>query len=251
MNMTQRYVFPLTALAAALIAVSAPAGAEETDPEIAQLTEPHSTVSIGAGYVTDDNLRFGQYTGAQAQGTYGLLDVNVVQRDNDTGTWTRAYGRNLGFDHREARFERERQGDWGWFIDYSRVPRFEPLNISTQLTGIGTATQNVTGTTQRPVTLETERDIAALGVDAVGIDWRLPLDEASAVFGDGMPLQGNIDPALLDAPWPVLAAHVDSVLERGKKAPAHVVNLGHGVPPETDPEVLTRLVRYIHGELPD
>ncbi len=94
-------------------------------------------------------------------------------------------------------------------------------------------------------------DIAALGVDAVGIDWRLPLDEASAVFGDGMPLQGNIDPALLDAPWPVLAAHVDSVLERGKKAPAHVVNLGHGVPPETDPEVLTRLVRYIHGELPD
>jgi uroporphyrinogen decarboxylase len=102
--------------------------------------------------------------------------------------------------------------------------------------------------------LGTERilpDIANLGVDAIGIDWRLPLDEASILLGGRFPLQGNIDPALLTAPWPALAAHVDSVLERGRSAPAHVVNLGHGVPPETDPDVLTRLVRYIHGELLD
>ena len=91
-------------------------------------------------------------------------------------------------------------------------------------------------------------EIAKLGVDAVGIDWRLPLDEASAAFNHTMPLQGNIDPALLSAPWPVLAAHVDDVLERGTAAPAHIVNLGHGVPPETDPDVLTRLVAYIHGD---
>ena len=89
--------------------------------------------------------------------------------------------------------------------------------------------------------------IAALGVDAVGIDWRIPLDEASDTLGNALPLQGNIDPALLSAPWPVLAAHVDDVLRRGRQAPAHIVNLGHGVPPDTDPDVLTRLVAYIHS----
>ncbi|GAA1732738.1 uroporphyrinogen decarboxylase [Microcella frigidaquae] len=88
--------------------------------------------------------------------------------------------------------------------------------------------------------------IAAFDVDAIGIDWRIPLDEASRVIGDTKPLQGNIDSALLSAPWPVLREHVDDVLRRGQRAPAHVVNLGHGVPPETDPDVLTRLVAYIH-----
>ncbi len=102
--------------------------------------------------------------------------------------------------------------------------------------------------------LGTERilpDIANLGVDAIGIDWRLPLDEANAMLGGRFPLQGNIDPAFLGARWPTLKAHVDTVLDAGRTAPAHVVNLGHGVPPETDPDVLTGLVRYIHGELPD
>ena len=93
--------------------------------------------------------------------------------------------------------------------------------------------------------------IAALGVDAIGIDWRLPLDEASAAFDHAMPLQGNIDPALLTAPWSVLAAHADDVLERGRRAPAHVLNLGHGVPPETDPDTLTRLVAHVHGDRPE
>jgi uroporphyrinogen decarboxylase len=45
----------------------------------------------------------------------------------------------------------------------------------------------------------------------------------------------------------VLAAHVDDVMRRGRRAPAHIVNLGHGVPPDTDPDVLTRLVEYVHS----
>ena len=89
--------------------------------------------------------------------------------------------------------------------------------------------------------------LPGLGVDAVGIDWRLPLDEASARLGGGVPLQGNIDPALLSAPWPVLQAHLDDVLDRGLAAPAHIANLGHGVPPETDPDVLTRIVEFVHA----
>lgn len=84
------------------------------------------------------------------------------------------------------------------------------------------------------------------GADVVGIDWRVPLDEAAQRL-PGVPLQGNIDPALLDAPAPVLDAHVADVLRRGDAAPAHIVNLGHGVPPETDPGVLTRLVEIVHA----
>ena len=85
-----------------------------------------------------------------------------------------------------------------------------------------------------------------VGADVVGVDHRVPLDEASRRLGHRTPVQGNIDPALLFAPWPVLEAHVRDVLARGRSAPAHVLNLGHGVPPETDSDVLTRIVALAH-----
>jgi uroporphyrinogen decarboxylase len=87
-----------------------------------------------------------------------------------------------------------------------------------------------------------------VGVDVVGVDYRVPLDEASRRLGNIVPLQGNIDPAMLDAPWSVLQDHVLDVLRRGRSAPSHVLNLGHGVPPETDPDVLTRLVEFVHEQ---
>ncbi|MET1035936.1 MAG: uroporphyrinogen decarboxylase [Arthrobacter sp.] len=98
-----------------------------------------------------------------------------------------------------------------------------------------------TGTSELLVAM---RDV---GVDVVGVDYRLPLDEANRRLGGAVPLQGNIDPALLPAPWEVLEEHVRGVLAAGDAAPAHVVNLGHGVPPETDPAVLTRVVDLIHS----
>jgi len=85
--------------------------------------------------------------------------------------------------------------------------------------------------------------------DAVGVDWRMPLDEAINILGPDTTVQGNIDPALLQAPWPVLEAHVRDVIARGKGAKGHILNLGHGVPPETDPDQLTRIVALAHGEL--
>lgn len=93
------------------------------------------------------------------------------------------------------------------------------------------------------------------GATAVGVDHRLTLAEAhrrlSANPGpDGrgaVPLQGNIDPALLAAPWEVLEAHVRDVVASGAVAPGHVVNLAHGVPPGTDAAVLTRVVELIHS----
>lgn len=84
------------------------------------------------------------------------------------------------------------------------------------------------------------------GAEAIGVDHRIPLAEANRRLGGRTVLQGNIDPALLPAPSSVLHRHVDHVLRGGALAPGHVVNLGHGVPPETDPTVLTDLVSYIH-----
>ncbi|MFI7481032.1 uroporphyrinogen decarboxylase [Kocuria sp. M1R5S2] len=95
--------------------------------------------------------------------------------------------------------------------------------------------------------LEAMRDA---GADAVGVDYRIPLEEANRRLGGRTVLQGNIDPALLAAPWEVLAEHVRAVLRGGDHAPGHVVNLGHGVPPGTDPQVLTDLVGLVHDAQP-
>ncbi|MBM9467341.1 uroporphyrinogen decarboxylase [Nakamurella leprariae] len=86
------------------------------------------------------------------------------------------------------------------------------------------------------------------GADVIGVDHRVPLDVASARLGHRTPVQGNIDPALLFAGDTALHEHTRDVLRRGRSAPGHVVNLGHGVPPETDPEVLTRLVAFVHDQ---
>ena len=91
------------------------------------------------------------------------------------------------------------------------------------------------------------RPMKEAGATVLGVDYRLPLDDAARLLGGNTPLQGNIDPALLSAPWDVLRAHVDDVLRRGEAAPGHVVNLGHGVPPDADPEVLLRIVEHVHS----
>ena len=73
------------------------------------------------------------------------------------------------------------------------------------------------------------------GADVVGVDWRVPLDEAARRVGPGRALQGNLDPALLLAPWPVIEERARDVLDRGRAAEGHVFNLGHGVLPEHRP----------------
>ncbi|MFI6263960.1 uroporphyrinogen decarboxylase [Micromonospora sp. NPDC051006] len=84
------------------------------------------------------------------------------------------------------------------------------------------------------------------GADVVGVDWRTPLDVATRRVGPDKAVQGNLDPAVLLAPWPVVEAEVRRILTEGRAAPGHVFNLGHGVLPETDPEVLTRVVALVH-----
>jgi uroporphyrinogen decarboxylase len=87
----------------------------------------------------------------------------------------------------------------------------------------------------------------AAGSDVVGVDWRVRLDEAAHRLGPGAVVQGNLDPALLRADWPVIEAAVRRVVAEGRAASGHIFNLGHGVPPDTDPDVLTRIVELVHS----
>lgn len=84
------------------------------------------------------------------------------------------------------------------------------------------------------------------GTDVMGVDWRVPLDDARRRVPDGMTLQGNLDPAICLAPWEVVANEVHDVLRRGSGGP-HIFNLGHGVLPETDPDILKRVVELVHA----
>jgi len=86
------------------------------------------------------------------------------------------------------------------------------------------------------------------GADVVGVDWRVPLDEAVRRVEPGKALQGNLDPALLLAPWEVAKQRARDVLGRGRAAEGHVFNLGHGVLPNTDPDTLARLADFVHTE---
>ncbi|GAA3467066.1 uroporphyrinogen decarboxylase [Nonomuraea dietziae] len=85
------------------------------------------------------------------------------------------------------------------------------------------------------------------GADVVGVDWRVPLDEAARRVGPGRALQGNLDPAILLAPWEAVERKALSILEQGRSAEGHVFNLGHGVLPSTDPDQLRRLTDLVHS----
>jgi uroporphyrinogen decarboxylase len=89
------------------------------------------------------------------------------------------------------------------------------------------------------------------GADVVGVDWRLPLDEAarrlSATGAPNPVVQGNLDPAVLLADFAVVEAEVRRIHAEGRAAGGHIFNLGHGVLPETDPDVLTRVVELVHS----
>jgi uroporphyrinogen decarboxylase len=84
------------------------------------------------------------------------------------------------------------------------------------------------------------------GADVVGVDWRVPLDEAARRIGPGKAVQGNLDPAILLAPWHVIESRSREILQAGRSAFGHVFNLGHGVLPEVNPDTLARLTGLVH-----
>jgi uroporphyrinogen decarboxylase len=88
--------------------------------------------------------------------------------------------------------------------------------------------------------------MAEAGGDVIGLDWRIPLDAGWAEVGDDRGVQGNLDPAVLLGPWERVESETRAILARAGGRPGHVFNLGHGVPPETDPAVLGRLTELVH-----
>jgi uroporphyrinogen decarboxylase len=92
-------------------------------------------------------------------------------------------------------------------------------------------------------------EMARAGGDAIGVDWRIPLDRAWEVVG-GRAIQGNLEPAALLGPWERIEDAARDVLARAAGRPGHVFNLGHGVLPQTDPDVLTRLAALVRDYRP-
>jgi uroporphyrinogen decarboxylase len=90
--------------------------------------------------------------------------------------------------------------------------------------------------------------MARAGGDVIGLDWRIPLDDGWALVGDDRGVQGNLDPAVLLGPWERVEAAVHDVLARAAGRPGHIFNLGHGVLPATDPDVLGRLCELVRSE---
>jgi uroporphyrinogen decarboxylase len=90
------------------------------------------------------------------------------------------------------------------------------------------------------------RDLAEAGGDVVGVDWRLPLDEAWGVLGPGRGIQGNLDPTRLLGPQDRLFSAADDVLRRAGGRAGHIFNLGHGILPETPVEHVQALARHVH-----
>ena len=91
--------------------------------------------------------------------------------------------------------------------------------------------------------------MGSVGADVVGVDWRVPLGTARERIGEGAVVQGNLDPAICLAPWHVVEEHAKEVLRQGGGR-GHIFNLGHGVLPKTDPDVLARLVELVHSFAP-
>ncbi len=84
------------------------------------------------------------------------------------------------------------------------------------------------------------------GATVVGVDWRVPIASARVRLGTSVAIQGNLDPAMLYAPWPELEKRVISILHEGAKTPGFIFNLGHGVKPTTDVQTLRRLTEFVH-----
>jgi uroporphyrinogen decarboxylase len=90
--------------------------------------------------------------------------------------------------------------------------------------------------------------VASAGADVVSVDWRVSLDRAWERIGAERGIQGNLDPVLLFAPWERIAEGARDVLRRAAGRPGHIFNLGHGVLPDTNPDLLARLVEFVHDE---
>ena len=89
-------------------------------------------------------------------------------------------------------------------------------------------------------------DFREAGGDLIGVDFRIELDEAWKTIGEDVGIQGNLDPAVLCGPRPVIRDKVKKILAQAAGRPGHIFNLGHGILPQTPVENVVALVDYVH-----
>lgn len=133
-----------TLIAAAALAAFGTAYAQDDD--LAKLTQLESSAGVGASVVSGDQgdrSIFGQYNGMREDRGYLNLDIDVVKRDDATGTWTKFQGRNLGLDSRDLSFTMQKQGDWKFTGDYSELVHREIRTVNTGMIGVGSTTPTV------------------------------------------------------------------------------------------------------------
>lgn len=153
-------------LSATCIALCSAFGAAQADEEVDALIKPESSVSVGVGQWSGDRHQQGIYDGQRDGKAYGLIDADIVRRDDDSGTWFRLKAHNLGLDNGEISGEYLRQGDIGVSLEYNRISRDNPNTFNTRLQGIGGATQienSTAGGKMNPVTLGTVREQSNMG----------------------------------------------------------------------------------------
>ncbi|NMF96288.1 MtrB/PioB family decaheme-associated outer membrane protein [Aromatoleum toluolicum] len=158
--------FRLTAVAAAMLAAYGSAFAEDDD--IKQLTKPDSSISVGAGYWSNDRPQQGVFDGMRDDHGYALIDADVVKRDDATGTWFKFKGDSLGLESRKISVEVQQQGNMGGFVNYSRIPRESPVEIRSGIRGVGSERMTISGAGANAlpfhdVDLATYRDLIHVG----------------------------------------------------------------------------------------
>lgn len=186
-----------TTIALAILAAFGAAHAQEGN-EVARLSQPESSVSVGAGGFVEGDRRdrafFGQYSGMRKEDGFLLFDFDYSKRNETTGTWLMFQGRNLGLDNRELNFSVDQQGNWKIFGDYNEITRHDHRTIRTGLQGAGTTNPTVVVIprgTGSELNLKTERKQLGLGVEK----WLGPNLQFEAVFRnedkDGARLYGT------------------------------------------------------------
>jgi MtrB/PioB family decaheme-associated outer membrane protein len=163
--------FSRTIIALSLFAAFGSSYAAEPE-DVSQYIKPESSATVGLGLTSGDQRDrsiFGQYNGMRKDSGYLLFDFDVSRRDDATGLWTNATGRNLGLDNRELRFSQQKQGDWKYGIEYNEIVRHDPRTINTGLQGAGTTTPNVVRLaapgTGSDIDLELKRKNLSLGIE--------------------------------------------------------------------------------------
>ena len=212
MNANTSLGFRLAPVAAAVLAVAGSVHAAEGD--LKSKITPDSSIEVGGGYVDSDNGNFGKYNGLNEKGGYLLLDGDIKTRDDLSGTWTRLRARSLGLESRDLRWDHNRQGNWGYYFEYNEIPRFEPLEVTSPVTGIGTP--NLTcmgapavgcpGAVSVPVDIESMRKRYSLGFDKMftskwgfNVDFRNEEKKGERIFGMGGPTNFSFTPEPLDS----------------------------------------------------